>query len=75
MMASPDGHKCPAVGCALNVPARKLMCPRHWYMVPRTLRDAVWDAYRDAGTGSPAHRAACVDAIGAVNAKLAAADA
>ena len=48
-----------------------LMCRPHWYMVPKPLRDAVYDAYRGGlGTGSPAHRAAVLDAIGAVNAKL-----
>lgn len=65
------GHKCPARDCAAAVPPRKLMCPRHWYMAPRKLRDAVWAAYQDAGTGSPEHRAACAAAIGAVNAKIA----
>ena len=47
------------------------MCRPHWYMVPRPLRDAVYDAYRGGlGAGSHAHRAAALDAIGAVNAKL-----
>ena len=40
-------------------------------MVPKPLRDAVYAAYRNGlGAGSPAHRAAVLEAIGAVNAKL-----
>ena len=36
-----------------------LMCPRHWYQVPRPLRRAVLIAWnRGAGAGTPAHRAA-----------------
>jgi hypothetical protein len=44
-----------------------LMCPRHWYLVPKPLRKAVWIAWRrGAGAGSPAHRAAMRAAIAAV---------
>jgi len=45
-----------------------LMCPRHWYLVPKPLRRAVWIAWRrGAGAGSPAHRAAMTAAIAAVS--------
>ena len=64
-------HTCPARACTRRVGQAKLMCRPHWYMVPQPLRDAVYAAYRGGlGAGSPAHRAAVTEAIGAVNAKL-----
>jgi hypothetical protein len=40
-------------------------------MVPKLLRDAVWDAWRGGlGAGSPAHRDAILAAVEAVNAKV-----
>lgn len=48
-----------------------LMCRPHWFMVPKPLRDAVYDAYAGGlGAGSPAHRDAILAAVEAVNAKL-----
>jgi hypothetical protein len=38
-------HVCHAMGCGVAVPPRMLMCRRHWFMVPKNLRDDVWDAY------------------------------
>ncbi|MGL5935872.1 MAG: hypothetical protein ACRCZI_09660 [Cetobacterium sp.] len=38
-------HTCHADGCELAVPPKMLMCRRHWYMVPKHLRDDVWDTY------------------------------
>ena len=70
-MAGAPAHNCPAARCTRRVAAHQLMCRPHWYMVPKPLRDAVYDAYRGGLAGrSPAHRAAVTDAIGAVNAKL-----
>ena len=69
-------HECPATGCAKDVGADQLMCPRHWYMVPRPLRNAVWSAWRyGAGAGSAAHTAAIMRAIESVNERLAESDA
>ena len=39
-------HKCHAVGCALATAPAKLMCPRHWAMVPGLIRAAVYATYR-----------------------------
>lgn len=39
-------HTCHAIGCNVEVPARLLMCPRHWRLVPVVLKDAVWKTYR-----------------------------
>jgi hypothetical protein len=39
-------HTCHAKGCPVPVPPKLLMCRKHWYMVPKPLRDAVWAEYR-----------------------------
>lgn len=38
-------HHCHARNCREAVPPKMFMCRRHWYMVPKALRDAVWAAY------------------------------
>ena len=66
-------HECPADGCDRDVSADMLMCRGHWYMVPKPLRNAVWNAWRGgAGAGSAQHTAAINAAIRSVNDKLAA---
>lgn len=61
-------HECPASPCTEQIDPDMLMCPRHWYLVPKPLRRAVWIAWRrGAGAGSAAHRAAILAAITAVN--------
>ncbi len=61
-------HECPAPTCAEQAAPDMLMCPQHWYLVPKPLRKAVWAAWRrGAGAGSPAHRAAMRAAISAVS--------
>ena len=40
------GHTCHAAGCERAVPPRLLMCPAHWFRVPKALRDEVWRHYR-----------------------------
>jgi hypothetical protein len=65
-------HDCPAKGCTRTVNPAMLMCRPHWYMVPKPLRNAVWSAWADGdGAGTPAHSAAILAAIEAVNRKLA----
>ena len=32
-------------GCGVNVPASMLMCKRHWFMLPKALRDRIWATY------------------------------
>lgn len=64
-------HQCPATGCDKSVPVDQLMCPRHWYMVPRPIRSSVWNAYRGPGPGSAQHAHAVTLAIRAVNDRLA----
>ena len=39
-------HTCHAEGCETPVTPSKLMCWKHWCMVPQTLQQAVTDRYR-----------------------------
>lgn len=45
-MSRDAAHTCHALNCGQHVPPRMHMCKRHWYMVPKRLRDGLWDAYR-----------------------------
>lgn len=38
-------HKCHAVDCDAETPRWKLMCGKHWAMVPQSLRKQVLDHY------------------------------
>ncbi len=70
-MSAEVGHACPAMKCENSVAPDQLMCSRHWYMVPRPVRSAVWRAWSDgAGAGTPAHTAAISRAIRTVNHRL-----
>lgn len=40
------GHVCHANGCDVAVPPKMLMCVKHWWMVPKPLRDRIWATYR-----------------------------
>ena len=39
-------HTCHAAGCDKAVPPAMFMCRRHWFKVPKPLRDAIWATYR-----------------------------
>lgn len=39
-------HHCHWPGCQKQVPPAKWGCPRHWFMLPADLRQAIWQAYR-----------------------------
>lgn len=45
-MSRASEHTCHALNCEAHVPPRMHMCKRHWFMVPKALRDGLWDAYR-----------------------------
>lgn len=38
-------HTCHAMGCDLPVPPKMFMCRKHWYSLPKAMRDAIWDEY------------------------------
>lgn len=39
-------HHCHATGCRVSVPPVMWGCRRHWFMVPKLIRDRIWRAYR-----------------------------
>lgn len=39
-------HTCHATGCKTAVPPNMWGCKRHWFMVPKPIRDRVWATYR-----------------------------
>jgi hypothetical protein len=39
-------HGCHWPGCAAQVPPAAWGCKKHWFMLPKELRDKVWAAYR-----------------------------
>jgi hypothetical protein len=41
------GHICHAHNCKVAVPAKMFMCKKHWYMLPRAKRDAIYREYVD----------------------------
>lgn len=40
-------HHCHATNCKVNVPPEMFMCKRHWFMLPKSLRNEIWDNYRE----------------------------
>lgn len=61
---------CRAHGCSERILPSRLMCPRHWFMVPEALRKEVWKAYRpgqeNGSVLTQAYLDAAADAINAV---------
>lgn len=39
-------HHCHATACTVPVPPEMFMCRRHWFTVPKLMRDRIWRAYR-----------------------------
>lgn len=39
-------HTCHAAGCNKHVPPEMFMCRRHWFLLPKPMRDDIWGAYR-----------------------------
>lgn len=38
-------NKCAAVGCGAKISPQLLMCRKHWFIVPKSIRDRVWANY------------------------------
>ena len=55
-------HACHWPGCGIEVPPAKWGCAKHWFALPKALRDRIWRAYVPGqeirGTPSPAYVAA-----------------
>ena len=59
------GH-CQVPGCDDQIDPSRLMCRRHWYRVPKQLRDRVWATWQSGrGTSSTEHQIAVRLAIAA----------
>lgn len=39
-------HTCHATGCKTTVPPEMFMCKRHWFILPKRMRDRIWATYR-----------------------------
>jgi len=39
-------HHCHATNCTFEVPPEMFSCRRHWFMLPKRMRDRIWAAYR-----------------------------
>lgn len=39
-------HHCHATQCKVKVPPEMFMCKRHWFMLPKSMRDEIWRTYR-----------------------------
>lgn len=58
-------RECPVEGCPTRHDRAMLMCRRHWYKVPKPLRDELWKVYRSEGVLSEEYmdaRKACIEA-------------
>jgi hypothetical protein len=38
-------HTCHATGCQTEVPPKLFMCRKHWFRLPKEMRDLVWENY------------------------------
>ena len=38
-------HECHWPGCTAQVPPAMWGCKRHWFQLPKRLRDRIWDTY------------------------------
>lgn len=57
---------CPIPGCGEQIDPTRLMCRRHWYLVPKELRDRVWATWRSGqGAFTHEHQTAVLQAISA----------
>lgn len=55
-------YLCHAINCDTRIPSNRLMCPRHWFLVPAELRKAVWQTYRPQQQEGQAPTQAYLDA-------------
>lgn len=51
-------HRCPSPGCEERVPSGRYACRRHWFTIPKPLRDELWQAFRTEGIFSEEYIAA-----------------
>lgn len=39
-------HTCHATECEVNVPPEMFMCRKHWFSLPKIMRNKIWRYYR-----------------------------
>jgi hypothetical protein len=39
-------HTCHATNCAVRTSPEMFMCKRHWFALPKAMRDRIWATYR-----------------------------
>lgn len=39
-------HECHATACNKHIPPQMFMCKFHWFLLPKNLRDKIWNTYR-----------------------------
>lgn len=44
-------HTCHATDCKVAVPPEMFMCKRHWFSLPKRMRNAIWRTYRAGQCG------------------------
>jgi hypothetical protein len=66
-------HFCHARRCDIPVPPSQFACRRHWFMLPKRLRDRIWAMYRPGQEvtkdPSDAYLAAALEAVEYLDAK------
>jgi len=40
-------HHCHATNCNIEVIPEMFMCRKHWFMLPKTIRNKIWATYRN----------------------------
>jgi hypothetical protein len=58
---------CPVTGCASGCGADQLVCKRHWFKLPKPVRDEIWRLWRNE-RGSTEQRTFALDAVRQLNA-------
>ena len=65
---SNDLSPCPIPHCQRGRKPNQIMCGRHWFRVPKGLRDLIW-SYARRGESCPEWREACRNAVDIVTEK------
>lgn len=57
---------CPVVGCANGKTSVDLVCRKHWYEVPKELRERIFELWR-SGADKAEHRRLCLEVVTRLN--------
>lgn len=60
--------KCRVNGCGFSHGDDQLACRKHWFQLPKAVRDRIWHLFRTA-PNSDEHREACFAALASLDAK------